>query len=181
MEASLLQATKLHSIPKLLDRLNAFGSPPSKTTVYPINGEGSSFLAIPVKHHTPPSPNLASKSGTQLEEALDQCVFDFKAYLLPYLLSGPVSSGLNSPRRGSGASDAYYTGMSSNMELDAATQEHSWHALNQLRVHAGAPERSEQGIQKLMHYYAQLCWLEDCFPFATGKVFQKYFNFLIPD
>jgi hypothetical protein len=48
--------------------------------------------------------------------------------------------------------------------------ERAWNELNQLRVHAGAPERSEQGVQKLMQYYAQLCWMEEQFPFGTGKV-----------
>ena len=42
--------------------------------------------------------------------------------------------------------------------------------INQLRIHAGAPERSIQGIQKLAEYYAQLQYLEKKFPFETEDV-----------
>jgi hypothetical protein len=48
--------------------------------------------------------------------------------------------------------------------------EQQWYQMNQLRIQSGAPERTENGIEKLMHYYAQLCWLEDKFPFDTDKV-----------
>ena len=47
-----------------------------------------------------------------------------------------------------------------------------WYALNQLRIHAGAAERSERGIEQLMQYFIQLCWLEERFPFESDKVFQ---------
>ncbi|TPX51680.1 hypothetical protein SeLEV6574_g00157 [Synchytrium endobioticum] len=48
--------------------------------------------------------------------------------------------------------------------------ESQWHALNQMRIHAGAPEKSLAGIEKLAQYYAQLVYLEQKFPFETGKL-----------
>jgi hypothetical protein len=149
MEISLTKATKLHTLPKILDRLNSFGSPTVKTSLCPINGEGSSFLALPTKRNNLPAANLATKSLAQVEQILDKNTFDFKAVLEPLLLEKKLN------------------GTDANPELPTDNQ---WLELNQLRVHAGAPERSEQGVQKLMQYYAQLCWLEDMFPFGTGQV-----------
>ncbi|KAI8818759.1 BRO1-like domain-containing protein [Fimicolochytrium jonesii] len=45
-----------------------------------------------------------------------------------------------------------------------------WYLLNELRIHAGAPERSEAGIERLSHYYAQLLYLEPKFPFETDEI-----------
>ncbi|KAJ3076555.1 Rhophilin, Rho GTPase binding protein, partial [Quaeritorhiza haematococci] len=58
-----------------------------------------------------------------------------------------------------------------------------WHCLSQLRIHAGAPERSEKGIERLAQYYAQLLILEDLFPFETGKVNIQFtwHEALVPD
>ncbi|KAJ3134751.1 Rhophilin, Rho GTPase binding protein [Geranomyces variabilis] len=48
--------------------------------------------------------------------------------------------------------------------------ETQWYLLNELRIHAGAPERSETGIERLSHYYAQLLHLEPKFPFETDEI-----------
>ncbi|TPX59823.1 hypothetical protein PhCBS80983_g02237 [Powellomyces hirtus] len=48
--------------------------------------------------------------------------------------------------------------------------ETQWYLLNELRIHAGAPERSESGIERLSHYYAQLLHLEPKFPFETDEI-----------
>lgn len=53
----------------------------------------------------------------------------------------------------------------------ALPTDQQWHQLNQLRIHAGAPERTERGIDRLMHYYAQLQLLEERFAFGTQQVF----------
>ena len=45
-----------------------------------------------------------------------------------------------------------------------------WYIMNQLRIHAGTPERSMAGIDKLAQYYAQLQYLEQKFPFDTEDV-----------
>lgn len=53
--------------------------------------------------------------------------------------------------------------------------ESQWYILNQMRVHAGAPERSDKGVEKLLQYYTQLLHLEQKFPFNTEKV-QAHFT-----
>ncbi|KAJ3412764.1 Rhophilin, Rho GTPase binding protein [Chytridiales sp. JEL 0842] len=45
-----------------------------------------------------------------------------------------------------------------------------WDALDEMRVHAGAPERSEHGVDKLVDYYGQLLSIEQKFPLQTGKL-----------
>ncbi|KAJ3017941.1 hypothetical protein HKX48_003267 [Thoreauomyces humboldtii] len=52
--------------------------------------------------------------------------------------------------------------------------ETQWYLLNELRIHAGAPERSEAGIERLSHYYAQLLHLEPKFPFETDEIQMKF-------
>ncbi|KNE54274.1 hypothetical protein AMAG_17643 [Allomyces macrogynus ATCC 38327] len=42
--------------------------------------------------------------------------------------------------------------------------ERTWRAVDQLRVHAGVPERSDAGFTKLLEYYSVLLLLESCFP-----------------
>ncbi|KXS17325.1 BRO1-domain-containing protein [Gonapodya prolifera JEL478] len=48
--------------------------------------------------------------------------------------------------------------------------EAQWQALNRMRIHAGAPERSEQGAEKVLAYYAQLEYLEQKFPLETNTL-----------
>ncbi|TPX34871.1 hypothetical protein SmJEL517_g02652 [Synchytrium microbalum] len=73
------------------------------------------------------------------------------------------------------AADAEEEAEESRLQLLKTTElllptESQWYALNQMRIHAGAPERSFGGIEKLAHYYAQLVYLEQKFPFETGKM-----------
>ncbi|KND02105.1 uncharacterized protein SPPG_02603 [Spizellomyces punctatus DAOM BR117] len=58
-----------------------------------------------------------------------------------------------------------------------------WYSLNELRIHAGAPERSEVGIERLSHYYAQLLYLEPKFPFETDEIQMNFtwYESLVPD
>ncbi|KAJ3269210.1 bck1-like resistance to osmotic shock [Terramyces sp. JEL0728] len=57
-----------------------------------------------------------------------------------------------------------------HLVLSNIPQKTQWYSLNQLRVHAGSPERSASGINRLANYYAQLQHLEHKFSFETGKV-----------
>ncbi|KAI9138282.1 hypothetical protein BKA69DRAFT_787065 [Paraphysoderma sedebokerense] len=98
---------------------------------------------------------------------------NYKDVLVPWLTKSQQSSGQN------------YLETQQVSTLDAARIENinilskyellmpsdtQWYALNQLRIHAGAPEKSEKGIDKLMEYYAQLLFLESKFPFETEEV-----------
>ncbi|KAI9338102.1 BRO1-like domain-containing protein [Zopfochytrium polystomum] len=62
----------------------------------------------------------------------------------------------------------------SSVFLPSPTQ---WTHLDELRVHAGAPERSEMGIEKLLRYFAQLLHMEEKFAFQTKKVQIEFFWF----
>ncbi|TPX65132.1 hypothetical protein SpCBS45565_g05380 [Spizellomyces sp. 'palustris'] len=61
--------------------------------------------------------------------------------------------------------------------------EAQWYLLTELRIHAGAPERSEGGIERLSHYYAQLLYLEPKFPFETDEIQMNFtwYESLVPD
>ena len=58
-----------------------------------------------------------------------------------------------------------------------------WALMDQLRIHAGRPERSENGITMLADYYAQLQYLEAKFPFDAGKMNIQFvwYSSLYPD
>jgi hypothetical protein len=57
-----------------------------------------------------------------------------------------------------------------NLILSHFPSDTQWYKINQLRIHAGSPERSFAGIEKLADYYAQLQFLESKFALDTGKV-----------
>jgi hypothetical protein len=93
------------------------------------------------------------------EHIFSDTFLNFKAILMPYLLKskkprGADSSNANDDDEGDEEADT------SNLNLPP---EVSWHVLNQLRIHAGAPERSELGVEKLCQlrvakfYYDHLC------------------------
>lgn len=52
-----------------------------------------------------------------------------------------------------------------------------WTELDELRIHAGAPEKSDIGVDRLIRYYAHLLHMEEKFPFQTGKVLIDFFWF----
>ena len=184
MEASLTRATKLHAMPNLLDKWNALGSP----SIEPLHGEGSSFLYLPTKKIVKPTDatntsmntsnnnnntavnnnNTATTTTGEPSAAFES--LDFKTALMAHLPGGRrLSSSAAATASGYPTEEEQWLHSVEPPTVPGATAI-AWNQLNQLRVHAGAPERSEIGIQKLMQYYAQLCYLEDCFPFSTGKV-----------
>jgi hypothetical protein len=132
------------------------------------HGEGSSFLSLPTKRnvgfHEPRVPTNNQSQHT---------IVDFKSKLLPRIIAvcQPPSSG--QPPSIAGARE---TGVVSASQEDLIRKgplvpsEQQWYTLNQLRIHAGAPERTERGINRLLQYYAQLCWLEERFPFDTHQM-----------
>lgn len=169
MEASLTSAVKLHSIPMFLDKINSIGSP---VVGNQVTGEGSSFLAIPTKRNNQPqsgsnsvATNLLSAAsgrrksidGQKDQKSASLQYLDFKQALLPTILSAATPT------------DPWQNG-TDILKSSLVPNEQHWYSLNQLRIHAGAPERSEQGIERLMQYYCQLCWLEERFPFETEQI-----------
>ena len=144
--------------PVLKDRLIGVISGVSDSpTAYGNNGEGSSFLSVPTKR------NCNQRDGSVIVP--DEVGYlDFKKYLLKSILKATA------PDFSSSQSSAIPTngGLASSL----VPTDQQWYGLNQLRIHAGAPERTEKGIERLMQYYAQLCWLEERFPFETDQVLE---------
>ncbi|KAJ3126603.1 Rhophilin, Rho GTPase binding protein [Nowakowskiella sp. JEL0407] len=100
-----------------------------------------------------------SSEDTQLELTpnLEQGGYlDFKQVLTPKVVEMIPNSQLSKDVLNISKSSVFA------MPLDS-----QWYLLNQLRIHAGAPERSDMGIEKLLNYYHQLLFLEKKFPFAT--------------
>ncbi len=175
MPISLTAASKLHTIPGLFDRLNAHIGAPT-VGMYCNSGEGSSFLAIPTKrNHQPaesskqPSAAAASASNNSSQISSAESFLDFKASLSPLIWKASAPSQHLSQHQSDNACEAGQLNVGM-LKSPLMPTEQQWYQLNQLRIHAGAPERSERGIEKLMNYFAQLCWLEDKFPFDTDAV-----------
>ncbi|KAJ3394146.1 Conserved oligomeric Golgi complex subunit [Lobulomyces angularis] len=159
----------------------------------------STFLDIPLKRNSLIPPNLASNkekfniltksitskitnsiininnnqenSGTQNNQNVTdinskgEYYLDFKKILSPLILNKEDSDlgakfGLESEK-----GKKYNNSNNINYPTDE-----QWYQLNQLRIHAGAPERSEEGIERLLNYYAQLIKIEKVFPFDTFQV-----------
>ena len=195
MPSSLTAATKLDLVPKMLDKFNSLGSP-AVNNGYINNGEGSSFLAIPTKRNYHPrnqntansSSPVAGASGAASGLAMAAAQFilpagtsigngngdaplsfvDFKSALMPQIKAACYTNSAVTGAANAGPSDfAKYHYETVHIPSQLMPTEQQWCTLNQLRIHAGAPERNERGIEKLMNYYAQLCWLEEKFAFDT--------------
>ncbi|KAJ1506186.1 hypothetical protein HMI54_005274 [Coelomomyces lativittatus] len=102
----------------------------------------------------PLSPSLSSVLKTK-PKTTSETDLDFKSSLLPYLTRESLTD----------EKESLHT---LQMKLDGLLpKDHQWHELNQLRIHAGAPERSEKGIDRLLEYYGMLLFLENRIPFET--------------
>jgi hypothetical protein len=161
MNNTLCEASKFHGVRNIVHKLSSLGAPTH--LVSPSNrGEGSTFSSIPTKRAAVPSKS--SRRSKTPSEVPDTHYLDFKRSLLPRLLHAttpaPETDALSGSRRSSEISNV----------SPLLPSEHHWFLINQLRIHAGGPERTEKGIEILMNYYAQLCWLEERFPFETEEV-----------
>lgn len=143
------------------------------------HGEGSSFLSLPTKrnvgfHEPRTGGHTQTGGGSATQSALP---VDFKSKLLPRIIAAcqpPVPNQQQQPPS-SHISAATANSMSPNSQEDLIRKgplvpsEQQWYTLNQLRIHAGAPERTERGVNRLLQYFAQLCWLEERFPFDAHQ------------
>lgn len=119
----------------------------------------TAFIDIPVKRNSTSVPNQASskplfysrKSPEPPQQDIDTYV-DFKKSLGPLIEVEELSQ------------------QELSFSLAGPPSETQWYHLNQLRIHAGAPERSEAGIERLLQYYFQLVSMERKFPFDTLRV-----------
>jgi hypothetical protein len=190
----------IEDAPSLFDQVIGRKAPTTAYAKTGRNGEGSSFMSIPVKrNHLPSDPSsiplLKRKKNRTLFSSIplgNETYFDFKHCLLPHIVvaAAPPSSRAqieqvvmapsrrasevaSMPENSPNGQEDRKKGLLELQDILSSPlvpQDHHWYALNQLRIHAGAPERTEQGVEKLMNYYAQLCWLEERFPYDLEKV-----------
>ncbi|KNE65174.1 hypothetical protein AMAG_10827 [Allomyces macrogynus ATCC 38327] len=85
---------------------------------------------------------------------------NFKETILPRL----VRAALESAGKAAMLLDDVTTATLAHRYPELLPAEVTWRAIDQLRVHAGAPERSDPGLAKLFEYYSVLLLLESCFP-----------------
>lgn len=153
----------------------SLGNPADIPSVLANGGEGSSFLSLPTKKNSMPYYNpplqqasesrrssVASVGSSFSYSGVNQSpgrasshYLNFKNHLLPWIQKASSSEEFTGSEFTEAASSLLPT-------------DQQWYALNQLRIHAGAPEMSERGADQLMNYYSQLCWLEERFPLETN-------------
>jgi hypothetical protein len=142
--SSTVSNTSTHADPDLhfLENLDGRGYATSTTFIdIPVKRNSSS-----VKYQAASRPLFASYRKPDRVEDPDTFV-DFKRSLVSFM----EEDGENSC-------------------MAHSVSETQWYQLNQMRIHAGAPERSEEGIERLFQYYFQLVGMERKFPFDTMKV-----------
>ncbi|KAI8912896.1 BRO1-like domain-containing protein, partial [Entophlyctis helioformis] len=161
---------------------------PANAPGSPVAHDASSPTTVPVA--APAAENSASHSVPQ-----EYAFLDFRTKLLPHLLANlpspdvlaSIISGAkgNAKKAGGDGSSAAHKASQDDADKDKEEKDlaaaaiamaalnptdSQWYMLNQLRIHAGLPERSAAGIDKLIHYYAHLTYLDEKFPFETGKI-----------
>ncbi|KAJ3373836.1 pH-response regulator protein palA/rim20 [Allomyces arbusculus] len=85
---------------------------------------------------------------------------NFKEIILPRL----VRAALVSAGKAATLTDEVTAATLTQRYPELLPTEGTWRAVDQFRVHAGVPERSDAGIAKLLEYYSFLLLLEACFP-----------------
>lgn len=126
-----------------------------------VHHEKSTFLSIPFKRNS----FLKSSLADQIKEffikpsAEIDPILDFKKVLMPIIVSSDQSLEMTDSQR------QFFN----HVELMLPT-ENQWHLLRTLRIHAGSPEVSKAGLEKIALYYSRLLNLEKVFPFACQEV-----------
>ncbi|KAJ3301565.1 pH-response regulator protein palA/rim20 [Kappamyces sp. JEL0829] len=144
------------------------------SALYPIQNALKQLLNPSAAHEQYRSLGSQLENGKR-EEGFRYAFLNFETALMPHIEGSHASMNKKT------TIDDYYSDRSviaSQASLAALPNLHfahfptpsQWYLVNQLRIHAGAPERSADGIEKLANYYAQLQYLETKFPFDTEEV-----------
>lgn len=141
-------------------------------------GAASTFLAMETKRN---AKLLKAKSVSALDYKYEKMYtwLDFEKALGPYILGNSYRTAndtkmlIEKQFSISGTNNGTQVAQKSSDNEAKLFKMHwpspaQWYQLNQLRIHAGTPERSMEGISKLLHYYCQLVHLEKKFPFDTA-------------
>ena len=130
----------------------------------PLNNahhEKSTFLSIPFKRNS----FLKSSLADQIKEFFAKStiendhIIDFKKVLMPFITTSDPNVDITDSLKQ----------FLNHVELLLPT-ENQWHQLRKLRIHAGSPEASESGLDKISLYYSRLLNLENVLPFACQEV-----------
>ncbi|KAI9001824.1 BRO1-like domain-containing protein [Hyaloraphidium curvatum] len=145
--------------------------------VYPSD-DRQSRPASPARKSSPvrapsrsPSPFSMSRQRGKSRDFMEDGSEDEDDFGLPPLpgrasrVRNPSTAAITSPSRRVSYGVASPTSPSRG---PAIPDESQWLALNQLRIHAGTPERSPRGVERILQYFAQLEYLEKKFPFESG-------------
>ncbi|KAJ3362430.1 Rhophilin, Rho GTPase binding protein [Allomyces javanicus] len=142
----------------MLLKLAGKASPPQSPSTSPVLGP---FASVPAERGRPRDREaLGLGSGA----AVLCSPLNFKEIILPRLVRAALSSGGKS----STLPDEVTAATLAQRYPELLPVEGTWRAMDQLRVHAGAPERSDAGLAKLLEYYSVLLLLESCFPSGTS-------------
>jgi ABC-type phosphate/phosphonate transport system substrate-binding protein len=142
---------------------DALELPFNKGPLTNVHHESSTFLSIPFKRNS----FLKSSLADQIKEffikpnAEIAPILDFKKVLMPIIVSSDLNLDMTDSLR------QFFN----HVELILPT-ENQWHILRNLRIHAGSPEASKSGLEKIALYYSRLLNLEKVFPFACQEVDQ---------
>jgi hypothetical protein len=161
-------------------------------------GETTTFISIPIKRNARTLPTKSNKihalnkllnpavESDSVSNQLNYSYLNFEKALMPHILltaSNDTSKTIKIllEHEQQLKLDDYYVDLPSmnnstpqrfdeKLVLSHFPSDSQWYTMNQLRIHAGCPERSMMGIEKMAQYYAQLQYLESKFAFDTGKV-----------
>ena len=146
----------------IMDELkNSQDLPFNKGPISNAHHEKSTFLSIPFKRNSFLKSSLADQIKEFFVKAAIESdpIIDFKKILMPIITqSAPCTQMTDSLLQ-----------FFNHIELVLPT-ENQWHQLRTLRIHAGSPEVSKSGQERISEYYAILLNLEKVFPYSCQEV-----------
>ncbi|KAJ3251037.1 Rhophilin, Rho GTPase binding protein [Chytriomyces hyalinus] len=162
------------------------------------SGAGQMLRALAALSASPPKrhasiPHLnqaqAPRSGVDLVSAEKEGSFDFERVLTPVMTEmlantqQTANNANSSPALNQSASVGDFGSRRRPIDYKLEEQRRillqfptpsQWSTINSLRTHAGSPERSSDGIEKLMQYYAQLLRINEKLDLNSKKLQQSF-------
>ncbi|KAJ3229993.1 hypothetical protein HDU81_004826 [Chytriomyces hyalinus] len=162
------------------------------------SGAGQMLRALAALGASPPKRHLsipqlnqahASRSGVDLTSPEKEGSFDFERVLTPVMTEmlantqQTANNANSSPALNRSSSDGDFSSRRRPFDYKLEEQRRillqfptpsQWSTINSLRRHAGSPERSSDGIDRLMHYYAQLLRINEKLDLNSKKLQQSF-------
>lgn len=157
----------------------------NQNTVSGAHQEKPTFLSLPIKRNslamktatlsklTTGVKDFIVKSFNRSEKPIEvkptNGIVDFKATLLPIICHLTPEDLKLSNALAAMELDGSIKRFLNHVEL-MLPSDSQWSNLNSLRIHAGSPDRSSEGVEKIAEYYAQLLNMEQNFSFQNETV-----------